>query len=167
MIIEQIFYAITITVTEVLTVLTLQRLLSGWWRQYYLLGLVLVLGLAGVVPPIASYVTYGNWSLVSARKLYWILAFALQVATSLLVLQFIYRVGRETPAKATLVRLLALGSLLATLISICIHFDKRFNALLSSVTRDMTFLNAILNMILWRFLIQVRKRDFLLCPIQR
>jgi len=163
--IEQIFYTITTTITVILTVLTLHRLLSDWWRTYYLVGLILVLGLTTIVPPIASWASNGNWKLASAQRLYWIQALMAQVAMFLLVLQLIYRVGRETPARSTLIRFLTLGSVLATVISIAIHFDKRPNTFMASVTRDLTFMAAILNMILWRFLIQVRKRDFLLLAV--
>ena len=165
MTIEQIFYAITTTVTILLTVLTLQRLLSGWWRHYYLLGLILVFGLAAVIPPVASWASNGNWKLSSAQRLYWIQALTAQGAMALLVLQLIYRVGRETPARAALIRLLTLGSVLVAAISVAVHFDKRPNTFMASVTRDLTFLSAILNMILWRFLMQVRKKDFLLLAV--
>jgi hypothetical protein len=163
--IEQIFYAITTTITVFLTVLTLQRLLSGWWRTYYLLGLVLVLGLTAVVPPIASWASNGNWKLSSAQRLYWLQALTAQTAMALLVLQLIYRVGRETPARATLIRMLTLGSVLVVGVSVAVHFDKRPNTFMASVARDLTFLSAILNMVLWRFLMQVRKKDFLLLAV--
>jgi hypothetical protein len=163
--IEQIFYGLTTTVTLSLAVLTLQRLLSGWWRQYYLLGLILVLLLANVVPPIASYISNGNWTLSSAQKMYWILALMSQVTTFLLVLQLIYRVGKELPTQATLVRMLTLGAIAVAAISVIIHFDKRPNAFMTALTRDLTFLTALLNMVLWRFLLQLRKRDFLLLAV--
>jgi hypothetical protein len=163
--IEQIFYALTTTITLSLAVLTLQRLLSGWWRQYYLLGVVLVLLLVGVVPPIASYVSNGNWTLSSAQKMYWILALASQVTIFLLVLQLIYRVGKEMATQAPLVRMLTIGAIIAAAISVFVHFDNRPNTFMTAVTRDLTFLAALLNMILWRFLIQLRKRDFLLLAV--
>ena len=163
--IEPIFYAITTTVTVVLTVLTLQRLLSGWWRHYYLLGLILVLGLASVVPPIASYVSIGNYTLSGAQKMYWIQALVAQTAIALLVLQLIYRVGRELPAHVTLIRFLIIGSILAAGFSVTVHFELSPNIFMASITRDLTFLGALLNMILWRFLMKVRKRDFLLLAV--
>ena len=163
--IEQIFYGLTTTVTLSLAVLTLQRLLSGWWRQYYLLGFILVLLLANVVPPIASYVSNGNWTLSSAQKMYWTLALMSQVTTFLLVLQLIYRVGKELPKRATLVRMLTLGAIAVAGLSVLVHFDKRPNAFMTSITRDLTFLTALLNMVLWRFLLQLRKRDFLLLAV--
>jgi hypothetical protein len=162
---EQVFYGITTTITVVLAVLTLQRQLSGWWRQYYLLSLILVLLLVGVVPPIASFVSNGNWTLASAQKLYWILALASQFVTFLFVLQLIYRVGRELPTQAPLVRLLTLGAFLAAGLSILVHFEKRPNAFMTSVARDLTFLAAVLNMVLWRFMVQLKKRDFLLLAV--
>lgn len=163
--IEQIFYAITATTTVTLTVLTLQRLLSGWWRTYYLLVLVLVLGFAAVVPLFASWASNGNWKLPSAQRLYWMQALAYQIAISLLVLQLIYRAGRETPSRATLIRVLTVGSIFAALVSVTVHFDKKPNTFMASVTRDLTFLAALLNMVLWRFLMQVRKREFLLLAV--
>ena len=165
MIIEQIFYTVTASITMVLTVLTLQRLLSGWWRRYYLLALILVLGLASVVPPIASWVGNGSFRLSGGQRLYWMQALMSQVALALLVLQLIYRVGREIPGRATLVRFLTFASILAAGISVAFHFDNRPNAFMALVARDLTFLAAILNMILWRLLIQVRKRDFLLLAV--
>lgn len=163
--IEQIFYGLTTTITLTLAVLTLQRLLSGWWRQYYLLGIVLVLLLVGVVPGIASYVSNGNWTLASAQRMYWILALAYQVTIFLLVLQLIYRVGNEVASRASLVRMLTLGGIVAAAISVLVHFDNRPNTFMTAVTRDLTFLAAMMNMVLWRFLIQVRKRDFLLLAV--
>ena len=163
--IEPIFYAITATITIVLTILTLHRLLSGWWRHYYLLGLILVLGLAAVVPPIASYVSNGSYKLSGVQRMYWTQALVSQTAITLLVLQLIYRVGRESPALATLIRFLIIGSILAAGISVTIHFELRPNIFMASVTRDLTFLAAILNMVLWKFLIQVRKREFLLLAV--
>ena len=163
--IEPIFYAITTTITIVLTILTLHRLLSGWWRHYYLLGLILVLGLAAVVPPIASYVSNGSYKLSGVQRMYWTQALVSQTAITLLVLQLIYRVGREFHALATLIRFLLIASLLAAGISVTIHFELRPNIFMASVTRDLTFLAAILNMVLWKFLIQVRKREFLLLAV--
>lgn len=163
--IEPIFYAITTTITVVLTVLTLHRLLSGWWRHYYLLGLVLILGLAVVVPTIASYVSNGSYKLSGVQRMYWTQALVAQTAIGLLVLQLIYRVGREVPALATLIRFLIIGSILAAALSVTVHFELRPNIFMASVTRDLTFLAAILNMVLWKFLLQVRKREFLLLAV--
>ncbi len=165
MIIEQVFYTVTTSITMVLTVLTLQRLLSGWWRRYYLLGLILVLGLTSVVPGISAWVSNGSFRLSGVQKLYWMQALMAQVAMALLVLQLIYRVGREMPAQARLVRFLTYVSILAAGTSVAIHFDNRPNTFMALVARDLTFLAAILNMILWRFLIQVRRRDFLLLAV--
>ncbi len=88
-----------------------------------------------------------------------------QVTLTLLVLQLTYRVGREISGRATLVRLLTFASILAAGISVVFHFDNRPNAFMALVARDLTFLAAILNLILWRFLIQVRERDFLLLAV--
>ena len=165
MIIEQIFYGITTAVTLFLTVLTLQRLLSGWWREYYLLALILVLTLAGVVPPITSFVSNGNWSLPSAQRMYWALALCFEVAIFLFVLQLIYRIGRELPHQASLIRLLTLASLVAAAVSVVAHMDKRPNIFMASVTRDLTFMAAVLNMILWRFILKLRKRDVLMLSV--
>jgi hypothetical protein len=163
--IEQIFYGITTAITLVLTVFTLQRLISGWWRQYYLLALILVLTLAGVVPPIASFVSNGNWSLPGAQRMYWALALCFEVTIFLFVLQLIYRIGRESPHQASLIRFLTLASLVAAGISVVAHLEKRPNIFMASVTRDLTFMAAILNMILWRFILQLRKRDFLILSV--
>ena len=163
--IEQIFYVVTATITVVLTALTLQRLLSYWWRQYYLLGLVLILGMATIVPSFASLFNSGVWKLSGVQTIYWMLALAAQAGTSLLILQLIYRVNRETPSRSTLVRLLTLASIIAVVVSIVSHFDNRPNIFMASITRDLTFLGALLNMILWRFLMKVRKRDFLLLAV--
>jgi len=163
--IEQVFYGLTTAVTLTLAILTLQKLLTGWWRQYYLLCAILILLLAGVVPPVASYVSNGNWTLASAQRMYWMLALASQFATFLLVLQLIFRVGRELPNQSTLIRMLSLAALAALGISIILHFDKRPNAFMTALTRDLTFIAAILNMILWRFLLQIKKRDYLLLAV--
>jgi hypothetical protein len=119
----------------------------------------------GVVPPIVSYASNGNWTLSSAQKMYWTLALVSQVTMFLLVLQLIYRVGKELPNQATLVRMLTLGALAAAGLSVLAHFDKRPNTFMTSVTRDLTFVTAVLNMVLWRFLLQLRKRDFLLLAV--
>ncbi len=163
--IEQIFYALTTTITLSLAVLTLQRLLSGWWRQYYLLALLLVLLLVGVVPPIASFVSQGNWTLQSAQRLYWTLSLGSQLTMFLFVLQLIYRVGRELPNQGALVRMLTLGAVCVAAASVVLHFDKRPNSFMTSVTRDLTFITALLNVVLWRLLLRLRKRDFLVLAV--
>ncbi|MBI2690199.1 MAG: hypothetical protein HYX27_28160 [Acidobacteria bacterium] len=165
MLLEQIFYAITTSITLGLAVRTLQFLLSKWVRQYYLLILILVLLLMVVVPPIASYVSIGNWQLESAQRMYWGVSALYQFATFLLLLQLIFRVGRELPAQATLVRTLSLAAIAAVCISVFIHLDKRLNAFMGSVNRDLTFFSALINMVLWRFLLQLRKRDYLLLAV--
>ena len=163
--IEQIFYALTTTVGVLLMVLTLQRLLSGWWRQYFLLVLILVLNLTALVPAATSWASVGNWKLPSAQRLYWMLNFATEGAITLLILQLTLRVGKESPGRATLIRFLAVASIAVAAISVIVHFDKRPNTFMASVTRDLTFLAALLNMVLWRFLIELRKKDFLLLAV--
>ena len=163
--IEKIFYTITTTVTWALTVLTLHRLLMGWWRRYYLLALILILILIGIVPAASTYTNFGNWSSVSAQKLFWMLALASQFSIFLLVLQLIFRAGRELPSQAALIRWLTFGAITMAGISVFSHYPKKPNLFMTSLTRDMTFLSALLNMILWRFLLQMKKRDFLLLAV--
>jgi hypothetical protein len=67
--------------------------------------------------------------------------------------------------QAPLVRMLTIGAIIAAAVSVFVHFDNRPNTFMTAVTRDLTFLAALLNMILWRFLIQLRKRDFLLLAV--
>lgn len=160
-----IFYAITTALTLTLAVLTLQRLLSGWWRQYYLLVVLLVLMLAGVVPAISSFVNYGDWTSTSAQRMYWMFALAYQITTFSFLLQLIYEAGQKLPTQGTLVRTLTVCAILAATISVFLHFDKRLNTFMTLVSRDLTFLSALLNLVLWKFLLQIRKRGPLLLAV--
>ena len=163
--IEQIFYGLTNTVALCLAVLTLQRLLSGWWRKYYLLAAILVLQLALAAPGIATYWNTGNWSLTSAQRLYWILSLSTQATIYLFVLQLISRVGSESPAHRLLLQGLSAAAVAAAGISVLFHSDMRPNTFMTAVTRDLTFLAAMLNMVLWRFLMRLKKRDMLLLAV--
>jgi len=163
--IERLFYAITITVGILFSVLTLQRLLSGWWRRYYLLIIILVLGLVMLVPAFVSWASLGNWKLVSAQRLYWALVLMNEAVIVLLILQLILRVAEDIPKRTAVVRVCVVVSALVAVISTVIHFDQRPNTFMTSLTRDLTFLAAVLNMMLWRFLVQVRKKDFLLLAV--
>ena len=163
--IERIFYGITTVATLTFAVLTLQRLLSGWWRSYYLLVLILVLVIAAVVPPAASYVSLGNWSLVSAQRLYWTQALIYQVLILALVLQLIHRVGHALPNTGALIRTLTIGALTVSALSAFAHSGLRINSFMTAVTRDLTFLSAVLNLVLWKLLLQWKKRDFLLLAV--
>ena len=96
-----------------LAVLTLQRLLSGWWRKYYLLAAILVLQLAQMAPGIATYLNNGGWSLSNAQRMYWILSLSGQATMYLLVLQLIARVGKESPAHRMLLRGLSVAAVAA------------------------------------------------------
>jgi hypothetical protein len=160
-----IFYGITAAFTLTLAVLTLQRLLSGWWRQYYLLAFLLVLLLVIAVPAISSFVDYGDWTSTAAQKMYWTLSLTYQVATFFFVLQLIYRVGKDLPTQASLVRGLTIGALLIAGLSVLVHSDRKLNAFMTLVSRDLTFLMALLNLILWKFLLQIRKRSPLLLAV--
>lgn len=163
--IEQIFYGLTTTVALSLAVLTLQRLLSGWWRKYYLLAAILVLQLAQAVPAIATYWNSGNWSLTSAQRLYWLLSLTSQATMYVFVLQLISRVGKESPSHRLLLQGLSVAAVLAAGISVLFHSDMRPNMFMTAVTRDLTFLAAVLNMVLWRFLMRLKKRDMLLLAV--
>jgi hypothetical protein len=163
--IEQIFYGLTTSVTLCLAVLTLHHLLSGWWRQYYLLALFLVLMLAGVVPATVSYLSSGNWAMESVQKMYWTLAGASQIAMFLFVLQLIHRVGIESAAQKPLLRGLTPAAFAGAGISALVHSDLRLNSFMTVLTRDLTFMAALLNMVLWRYLIGGKKRDFLLLAV--
>lgn len=158
---EQIFYAITTTLSLVLAVRTLHLLLSKWVKQYYLLIAILVLLILGVVPYISSHVQIGSWKLESAQKLYWGLAMCSQLATFTLLLQLIYRVGKEVPGQGMRVRMLTVIAVTAAAISFYVHSDQRMNSFMGSVARDLTFGSALINLVLWRFLLQIRKRDFI------
>lgn len=155
---EYIFYAISAPLTLALAGMTLHRLLSGWWKQYYLLVLLLVLLIVGVVPAISSYANYGDWTSAAAQKMYWTLALAQQAVTFALVLQLIYRTGEELPAQASVVRLLTLVAVIAAGVSVYLHMDRKTNTFMTLVARDLTFLTALSNLVLWRFLLVLRKR---------
>lgn len=163
--IEQIFYGLTTTIALCLAVLTLQRLLSGWWRKYYLLAAILVLQLAQMAPGIATYLNNGGWSLTNAQRMYWILSLSAQATMYLLVLQLIARVGKESPSHRLLLQALSVAAVVAAGISVLFHSDMRPNTFMTAVTRDLTFLAAVLNMILWRFLMRLKKRDMLLLAV--
>jgi hypothetical protein len=146
-----------------LSILTLHKVISrSWLRHYYLLALLLVLNLLAAVLPVASIVAAGKmWTHPNARNLFWTFLFLYELVMYCLVLQMAYRVGKEIPDARRLVRALPVAAAAILAATILFHHHNRIYTFLSYVTRDLTFAVALMNMLLWRFLLQVKKRDFL------
>lgn len=163
--IRELFYALTTVVGLLLIVLTLHRLLNGWWRKFPLLTFLLTLYLFSIVPPIASYVNNGNWTLPGAQRLYWILSIGSQITIFLLILQLMLQIGKQVEKRKPFFRAVVCAVLALVVVSVAYHFDEKTNRLLSLVSRDLTFLVTLLNAAIWRDVIQLRKRDPLLLTI--
>jgi len=148
-----------------LMVLTLQRLLVGWWRRYPLLTLLLVLNILSIVPTLLPIIGVNPWNDVST-KTYWVPSAIYQVTLFMFVLQMTYRAGVESNRSASVVRILTLCGFLIGVASVTIHWDPRvLSRFLTHVTRDLTFAAAAMNMVLWSFLLKMPKRDILLMTV--
>ena len=146
-------------------VLTLQRLLSGWWRRYALLTLLLVLNLLSTVPSLLPVIGVNTWTEIST-KMYWGLYAVYQVTLFMFVLHMTYRAGVESNRSTSVVRLLTISGFLIGVATVTLHWDPRLpSKFLTQVTRDLTFAAAAMNMVLWSFLLKLPKRDILLMTV--
>jgi hypothetical protein len=152
-------------ITVTLMVLTLQRLLTGWWRRYMLLTLLLVLNLLSSVPALLPVIGVNSWTAIST-KMYWGLYAIYQVTLFIFVLQMTYRAGVESNRSTSVVRMLTIGGFLIGAATVSIHWDLRLpSKFLTQVTRDLTFAAAAMNMVLWSFLLKMPRRDVLLMTV--
>lgn len=153
------------SVSVALMVLTLQRLLSGWWRRYPLLTLLLVLNILSVVPTLLPLIGVNPWNDVST-KTYWGLTAVYQVTLFMFVLNMTYRAGVESKRSTGVIRLLTVAGFLVGVASVAINWNpKSISLFLTHVTRDLTFAAAAMNMVLWSFLLKMPKRDILLLTV--
>ncbi|MBM3788004.1 MAG: hypothetical protein FJW30_26955 [Acidobacteria bacterium] len=166
MLVKQIFYSLIPIVTVYWTVLTLRKMLNGWWRRYVLLTILLVLNLLITVPSIA-WTLGSSWTPIGENA-YWALAGISQATIFLFVLQMTDRVGREAKPgnRVSIIRVLTAAALGIAILSVLIHSNaKSVNWMLTRISRDLTFLAAALNMVLWTFLLRIKKRDTLLMTV--
>lgn len=162
---KQIFYTLVGCLSVTLMVLTLQRLLSGWWRRYILLTALIVLNILSAVPTLLPLIGVNPWNSTST-KLYWGLTAIYQISLFMFVLLMTYRAGVESNRSTSVVRLLTIGGFLIGVATVTIHWDPRaLSRFLTHVTRDLTFAAAAMNMVLWSFLLKMPKRDVLLMTV--
>jgi hypothetical protein len=163
---KQFFYPVAIMLNVGFSLMTLQRLLTGRWRQFPLLTLLLVLNLLIIVPPFTSWISQGNWALPQAQRMYWTLGLASQLTIFLFVLHMTIRAGQRTQARPTVIASLAALSIAIAAVSVGMHWNQKPNWFMSLVTRDLTFLAAVMTMILWRYLVMIKgPKDFLLLAV--
>jgi hypothetical protein len=145
----------------VLQVLVLQALVRHGGRQYILLTLLICSQFLGTVLGVAIGMSISTtW--IDTAQLYWtseIVQAPLFYAT---IIGFIYGKLGSSNATARLGRWLIGFSLIGAALSLWIHHDERLNLWMSSVTRNLTFIATILNLILWGILLRNRERDRLL-----
>lgn len=146
--------------TLAMLVLLAHRLMSGYWKEYRLLTLMVAVNLLSSAPPLISYATEGAlWALPNAKLAYWVLTLSFQTLVFSVILQLLWRVGKAVPSRAPLVRILSGVAALAGASVVFLHSGHKLNMFMGLASRDLTFVAALFTMALWTFLLQVRKRD--------
>lgn len=157
------FYYLSTGLTTLFTIGALQAMLGGAWRRFPVLFVYLCLNFSLSAPmSIAFLVSGATWTGVS-RSAYWILSLSMQLCGVVLLLVLTRKAGELRPDIRRTVTLMSLGFLVALISSGAWHYEVFSSGLpnrwMTFVSRDVAFVSAGMNLILWTFLLSNRKRD--------
>lgn len=157
------FYYLSTGLTTLFIIGAMHAMLGGAWRRFPVLFAYLCLTFSLSAPmSIAFLVSGATWTGVS-RSAYWILSLSMQLCGVLLLLVLTRKAGELRPNIGRTVTLLAVGFLAALIGSGAWHFDVLSRGLpnrwMTFISRDVAFVSAGMNLILWSFLLSNRKRD--------
>lgn len=158
-----VFYYLSTGLTTLFIVGAMQAMLGGAWRRFPVLFAYLCLTFSLSAPmSIAFLVSGATWTGVS-RSTYWVLSLAMQLCGVLLLLVLTRKAGESRPNIKQTVMGMSAGFLAALLASGGWHYEVFAaglpNRWMTFVSRDVAFVSAGMNLILWSFLLSNRKRD--------
>jgi len=100
-----------------------------------------------------------------AERYYWVTELLLQSLLFAIVISLIYRSTSSSARKGLAGRWLVAGALAVTGISVVAHRQANLTAWMTSVSRDLNFLAAVLDLLLWSALISTRHPDKVLLAV--
>jgi len=141
----------------------MQAMLGGAWRRFPVLFAFLGLNFTLSAPMSLAFLVSGaTWTGVS-RSAYWVLSLSTQLCGVVLLLVLTRKAGEQRPDIGRTVALMSTGFVAALLGSGAWHFDVFTSGLpnrwMTFVSRDIAFVSAGMNLVLWSFLLSNRKRD--------
>lgn len=142
-----------------LLVLVLSSLVRGPYKQFpFVLVYCLALFFSTVV---AISARVDKEFTDAAIRYYWVTDSLLQLLIFCAVISFIHQSITEPERRATVRRFLILGALLVSVGSLYFHYEptSSFSSWMTSVSRDLNFMAAILDFLLWLVLISSRSKD--------
>ena len=142
-----------------LQVLVVTSLLRGPYRRFpFVLAYSVILFLTSVVE-IASMVDTAGFATSASARYYWVNDLILTSLTYCVVISLIY--GSLSPERrARTGRWLIIGAALIALISATLHRDDVYMSLeRTKLSRDLNFMAAAMDMLLWLILIASRRND--------
>ncbi len=157
------FYYLSTALSTLFIIGALQAMLEGAWRRYPVLFAYLCFTFSLSAPmSIAFLVSGATWTQVS-RSAYWILSLSMQLCGVALLLVLTRKAGEHRPEIRRTVLLMSLAFVVAIIGSSTFHYPIAVSGLpnrwMTFISRDVAFVSAIMNMILWSLLLSNRKRD--------
>jgi len=157
------FYYLSTVLSTLFIIGALQSMLEGAWRRYPVLFAYLCFTFSLSAPmSIAFLVSGATWTQVS-RTAYWILSLSMQFCGVVLLLVLTRKAGEHRPDIRRTVQLMSAAFVVAILGSGAFHYPVYLSGLpnrwMTFISRDVAFVSAIMNMVLWSMLLSNRKRD--------
>lgn len=158
-----VFYYLSTGLTTFFVIGAMQAMLGGAWRRFPVLFAYLCLTLSLSAPMSIAFLLSGaTWTGVS-RSAYWILSLSMQLCGVLLLLVLTRKAGDSRPGIRRTVAWMSAGFLAALVGSGVWNYEVLASGLpnrwMTFVSRDVAFVSAGMNLILWSFLLSDRKRD--------
>ena len=138
-------------------------LARGVWRRFPLVGvfcfiqvLVILSGAISVLIKVQKQLYF---------EMYWTGDLIAHAAISVLMLSLIWQTREQGRERRNLVLLVAAGVCIFALASTYIFHDPRLNRWMTPLSRNLSFGEEVLNLILWSILLQAKVSDYLLLMV--
>lgn len=118
-------------------------------------------------------ITFSNFTLAALLanqrrlflELYWTGDFVAHAVISLLIISLIWQAMEDKPGRTRSAQLLFAGVLCFALLSAYIFYDSHLNRWMTPVSRNLSFCEELLNLLLWTMLLQRRASDYQLLMV--
>ena len=157
------FYYLSTALSTLFIIGALQSMLEGAWRRFPVLFVYLCFTFSLSAPMSIAFLASGaTWTQVS-RSAYWILSLSMQLCGVVLLLVLTRKAGAHRPDIRRTVFLMSLAFAVVIVGSSLFYYPIAISGLpnrwMTFISRDVAFVSAIMNMVLWSFLLGNRKRD--------
>ncbi|MFN7939720.1 MAG: hypothetical protein U0R19_40715 [Bryobacteraceae bacterium] len=141
-----------------LQVFILNAMLRNGPRRYWLLLLYIVSLFLSTAVLMLSLSGASGWSR-EALRFFWISEVIQQALVFCTIISFIHQHLSSSDARTPKTRWLIIGAAAILLLILAIHKNNALNAWMTPVSRDLSFVATILNLILWTVLLRDPKRN--------